>query len=165
MKFIINLEENMRQFIWLRVSKYLERLQGPQSKKLFSNIPFDTLEYTSISSNESLFTCCENFKDTMNKESIRSGNNLHSKYQVCSLSEMIMVSDEHLSTISITNDSNSYKEYEHFDPLFNDEIAGLINDMILVLEDPRISIDNLPEIRELDGNLDYQEVTRALSIT
>ena len=36
--------------------------------------------------------------------------------------------------------------------------------MILVLEDPYRSVENLPDIKELEVNLDYQEVTRALSI-
>lgn len=190
MKLIIDLEANMRQFIWPRVGKYLEKFQALQPKKSLSNIPYDTLEYRSISSSESLFTCSESFRYTMDNEIIRNGNNLHSEFRNRSPNEIVIVSDELVSIISTTNDTNSYRDIDfscisslefpsseirpsrHISkegsecsaPLFNDELAGLIEDMILVLEDPYRSVENLPDIKELEVNLDYQEVTRALSI-
>ena len=190
MKLIIDLEANVRQFIWPRVGKYLEKFQGLLPKNSISNIPYDTLEYRNSSSDESLVTCSESFRNTIDNGVIRNGNNLRSGFRNSSPNEIVLVSDELVSIISTTNDTNSYKDIdfscisslefssseirpsrniskegsECSAPLFNDELARLIEDMILVLEDPYSSVEHLPDIKELDINLDYQEVTRALSI-
>lgn len=191
MKLIIDLEANMRQFIWPRVGKYLEKFQASQSKTSHLSISHDSLEYRSISSNESLVTCSESFRNIGDNKYIGEGDNLNSEFKTCSPSELIIVGDELVSIISTTNDTNSYKdidfscisslefpsseispckqsskeELEPSSPLFNDAIARLIEDMILVLEDPGRQVDDLPEIMELERDLDYQEVTKALSIT
>lgn len=190
MKLIIDLEAHMRQFIWPRVGKYLEKFQALQPKNSLTNVPYDTFEYRSISSNESLVTCLESFRNTIDNGVIRNGNNLHSEFRNSSPNEIVTASDELVSIISTTNDSNSYKDIDfscisslefpssevrasrHISkegsecsaPLFNDELARLIEDMILVLEDPYRSVEHLPDIKDLEVNLDYQEVTRALSI-
>lgn len=187
MKLMIDLEANVRQFIWPRVGKYLEKFQALQPKKSLSSIPYDTLEYRSISSNESLVTCYESFRNTM-ENGVKNGNNPGIPNR--SPNEIVIVSDELVSIISTTNDTNSYKDIDfscisslefpsseikpsrHISkegsecsaPFFNDELAGLIEDMILVLEDPYRSVDQLPDIKELEINLDCHEVTRALSI-
>lgn len=190
MKLIIDLEENMRQFIWPQVGKYLEKFQASQSKSSHLSISYNPLEYESISSSESLVTCSESFRNIGDNMFIGEGDNLNTEFKTCSSNELIVVGDELVSIISTTNDTNSYKdinfscisslefpsseigplkhsskeELEPSAPLFNDEIARLIEDMILVLEDPGRSVDNLPEIKELERDLDYQEVTKALSI-
>ena len=188
---MIDLEANVKQYIWQRLGKSLEKFQALQSKKSLSNIKYDSLEYSSsFSTNESLVTCSEKFSNTMDSELIINENNPHSRFRNPSPKEIFIVNDELVSIISTTNDTNSYKDIDfscisslelqssenkpsrhiskegsdYSDPLFNDELAGLIEDMILVLEDPYRSVENLPDIKELEVNLDYQEVTRALSI-
>jgi len=181
----------MRQFIWPRVGKYLEKFQTSLSKTSYLSISCDSFEYRTISSNESLVTCSESFRNIADNESFGEGDRQNSEFKTCSPNELIIVGDELVSIISTTNDTNSYndidfscissldipssengaykhgstEEIEPLSPLFNDAIASLIEDMILVLEDPSKQVDNLPEIEELERDLDYQEVTEALSVT
>lgn len=191
MKLIIDLETNMRQFIWPRVGKYLEKFQTSLSKTSYLSISCDSLEYRSVSSNESLVTCSESFRNIGDNDCFGEGDRQNLEFKTCSPNELIIIGDELVSIISTTNDTNSYNEIDFscissldipsskdgaskhgsteeidpLSPLFNDAIASLIEDMILVLEDPSKQVDNLPEITELERDLDYQEVTEALSVT